>query len=157
MDTPGNRIRELRNGADLSIQTLADKIGLTKSQLHRIELGETDLDLPLMRQIARGLNVKASELLLEEDVECRPDSTAKQVLEVLVSVPADDRRVLLRAVKDIVQIARRIAAQRSAGALNGDLIQIGRLADVWNNLDDDQRHRMLDLFTAAANLNSAAA
>jgi len=59
----GRRIAELRQGADLSQEQLAEKLGVSVQYLSRVELG-TNLTLATLAKLANGLRVTVADLLL---------------------------------------------------------------------------------------------
>lgn len=145
-ESPPHRIRELMDQRELSLQGLADLIpGVNKSQVHRVVRGETVLDIVWMRRIAAALGVKPSVLLLDEDVDIRPDDLDRQILETLAVVPQEDRATLVRIAADMVRLVKRLAAERP---LEGNPEQIGKLADIWNSLEPAQRDRALAIIDA---------
>jgi phage repressor protein C with HTH and peptisase S24 domain len=58
-----NRIRELRRGAGLTLQRLADLVGTTAQQINRLERGDRRLTTEWMERIAGGLEVHPAELI----------------------------------------------------------------------------------------------
>lgn len=92
-----------------------------------------------------ALNVKVSELLTDDDVELRADETGRTILAELKELPKKDLPSFLVATREIMSVARQLAAQRSAAALGGEPRQIGQLADLWNHWDDSGRDKALDL------------
>lgn len=111
----------------------------------RIETGKQALTVERMRQIARVLGVKPSELLNDEDVEFRADERGMELIRELEEIPVEDRTQTLIAARELVRLARHMAAQHSAGALGGDQRQLGELADLWNTFDHGARARALEL------------
>ena len=65
----GRRIQAARLAADVSQETLAAKIGMTRGNFARIEQGRTNVTLDSLIRIAEGLGMK---LLL--DVQARRNS-----------------------------------------------------------------------------------
>lgn len=61
-----NRIRELRLRQDLTLQRLADRIGTTPQQIHRLERGVRRLSTEWMERVASGLGVHPTELIANE-------------------------------------------------------------------------------------------
>ena len=61
----GERVRELRHGAGLSLQTLAESVGVTRSFLSSVELGHSYPSIPVLRRIAAGLQLPVFMLLQE--------------------------------------------------------------------------------------------
>src|SRR2546421_10595881 len=64
----GPRIRALREAAALSLRDLADRSGVSAPMLSQVERGETSPTLTVAARIARGLELRLSQLLrLDED------------------------------------------------------------------------------------------
>jgi transcriptional regulator with XRE-family HTH domain len=59
----GLRVREARKARNLTLETLARRIGLTKGLLSKIENFRAIPSLPVLAKIAEGLNVDMSELV----------------------------------------------------------------------------------------------
>jgi len=59
----GQRIREIRKERGMSQTELAEKAGISLITISRIERGERDPHLTTLLRIARGLDVRLSELL----------------------------------------------------------------------------------------------
>lgn len=58
----GNRVRELREEQGLSISELAERAGLTRNGVSRIELGSRKPAADSIEALARGLNVDPGRL-----------------------------------------------------------------------------------------------
>ncbi|MGE5554036.1 MAG: transcriptional repressor LexA [Betaproteobacteria bacterium] len=63
----GRLIRELRKRQGWSQEELAHKVGLTRQQIYRIEVGETGTKLSTLKKLAEVLGVPASEFLDADD------------------------------------------------------------------------------------------
>lgn len=61
--TVGQNIRKYRNMKGYSLQLLAEKIDKTKKTVQRYETGEIRIDMELLGDIARSLDVKVSDLM----------------------------------------------------------------------------------------------
>ena len=59
----GARIRRLRKAKGMSQQDVADKAGLTRVFITRVEAGQQDPSLSTINAIARALDVSAAELM----------------------------------------------------------------------------------------------
>ncbi len=57
------RLRILRRRRRLSQQTLADKAGISRPYLARLELGQQDPTLGILEKLAKALRVKVTRLL----------------------------------------------------------------------------------------------
>ena len=58
----GARIRELRNETGLSQEKFALKIGMDRTYLASVELGNRNISIVNLEKIAYGLNITLSEL-----------------------------------------------------------------------------------------------
>lgn len=58
----GARIRELRNETGLSQEKFALKIGMDRTYLASVELGNRNISIVNLEKIANGLNITLSEL-----------------------------------------------------------------------------------------------
>jgi transcriptional regulator with XRE-family HTH domain len=64
----GDRVRTLREAADLSLRDLAEQSGVSAPMLSQVERGETSPTLAVAARIAAGLELSLSQLLrLDED------------------------------------------------------------------------------------------
>jgi transcriptional regulator with XRE-family HTH domain len=64
----GPRVRALRDAMDLSLRDLAERSGVSAPMLSQVERGETSPTLQVATRIARGLELRLSQLLrLDED------------------------------------------------------------------------------------------
>jgi transcriptional regulator with XRE-family HTH domain len=59
----GARVRSLREGMDLSLRDLAERSGVSAPMLSQVERGETSPTLQVATRIARGLELRLSQLL----------------------------------------------------------------------------------------------
>jgi XRE family transcriptional regulator, regulator of sulfur utilization len=63
----GARVRSLREGMDLSLRDLAERSGVSAPMLSQVERGETSPTLQVAQRIARGLDLRLSQLLRLEE------------------------------------------------------------------------------------------
>lgn len=61
-----NRIREIRDSLDMTIEDLAEATGLSVSYVSRLENGERNLSIKNLNLMAHALNVPVAELLQSE-------------------------------------------------------------------------------------------
>jgi len=59
----GLRLKQLREDKKLSLRELSSRCDLDSSKISKIENGKTNLQLSSIFELAKGLNVKAKELL----------------------------------------------------------------------------------------------
>ncbi|MGD3112162.1 helix-turn-helix domain-containing protein [Streptomyces sp. YGL11-2] len=86
----GREVRSRRQGAGLTVQTLADKAGLSRRMLTQIEQGTANPSLVTVDKIARALGVDFATLIAQPTAEPCHVSTAVEVW----SSPAGSRAVL---------------------------------------------------------------
>lgn len=60
----GNRVKDLRKDLHLTQQELADKSGLTKNTIFRIEKGSQKPKMENIIKLAKSLNVTPNDILL---------------------------------------------------------------------------------------------
>jgi transcriptional regulator with XRE-family HTH domain len=66
--TVGARVRNLREGMDLSLRDLAERSGVSAPMLSQVERGDTSPTLAIAQKIAAGLDLTLSQLLrLDEE------------------------------------------------------------------------------------------
>lgn len=80
---PPNRIRMLRQRADLSQTELGDLVGLTQGQIGHLENGARNLTLEWMKRIAKALGVSVADLLVDEDIPDRLAADEQQVVDAM--------------------------------------------------------------------------
>lgn len=66
-DTTPNRVRYWRKRLGMTMEELAEKVGLHFTHLGKIERGERDLNQQWMVRIAEAMEVEPADLLLLED------------------------------------------------------------------------------------------
>jgi transcriptional regulator with XRE-family HTH domain len=64
----GSAVRRRRERLKISQDKFADQIGMHRAYYSSIERGERNLTLRLIARVARGLNVRVSELMVDADL-----------------------------------------------------------------------------------------
>jgi transcriptional regulator with XRE-family HTH domain len=59
----GEKIREIRNQKNVSIEALANECGVDYSQVNRMELGKVNFSISYLNKIANALGVDPKTLL----------------------------------------------------------------------------------------------
>ncbi len=97
----GQRIRKYRRALNLSQETLAEKINISKTHMSHIETGNTKMSLPVLAAIAVALNVSTDSILFEEKRESKNTAVDEIGFEL------DDCSLTeLKILKDIVCSAK---------------------------------------------------
>lgn len=66
-----NNIKVYRAIHDLTQETLAEKVGVTRQTIHAIEKGKYDPSLELAFKLARLFGIRVEDIFLYEDHEAR--------------------------------------------------------------------------------------
>jgi transcriptional regulator with XRE-family HTH domain len=82
----GQRLKNLRRVRGLSLQEVADGVGVSPSFLSMLERGQTDISLSRVSRLADFYGVYLSELLLDGDVQLLPP-----IVEAIPAIPTIDR------------------------------------------------------------------
>jgi len=72
-----NKIKEIRKNREMTLQSLADKVGTSKSQIDKLERSERRLTVDWMIRIAEALNVPPANLL-PEHAQSKPAESIKR-------------------------------------------------------------------------------
>lgn len=64
----GFKIRKLRQNQKLSLEHVAERIGISKQQLRKYELGRNKISARRLGQVATILGIKAGDLIEEDQV-----------------------------------------------------------------------------------------
>lgn len=59
----GKKIKQLRESKDISVQNLAEQIGMSRMELYRIEAGEVNSSINVLRKISKVTDISISELV----------------------------------------------------------------------------------------------
>lgn len=86
------KIRSFRERAGLSQQMLADKAGLSRSQLSEIENEKKPANTLRLNAIAAALGLKVNDLFDDG----AHDAMANEVIDLMRDMSAEDRSALLR-------------------------------------------------------------
>ena len=89
VDNLPKRLREKRKKAGLTLEQAADKVGLSVSQVSRLERGESEITLSQVQRFADAYDFRLNDLLRDES----------QLGEVIVK--ASDGRLSLDSLKDL--------------------------------------------------------
>src|ERR671916_1472222 len=63
----GERVRELRRGRGLTLEELAERSGVSRAMISKVERGEKNPTLVVAAKVAEGLEITLSELLGTEE------------------------------------------------------------------------------------------
>lgn len=94
-----NRVRFWRDQAGLKQEELGQRVGLSKVQISRIELGQRDLNLGYARRIAHALGVTTADLLTEADNPLAADPKLRDINQNY-QMASDEGRNTIAAVAE---------------------------------------------------------
>lgn len=145
---PLHRIKELREERGMSQLALATAAGLDKAAMSRIEKGKTHLNVPTMRQIAKALDLRPGDLLLDEDRSVGSSGVDAELLSIAHQMPPEERSRLIELAREMLALITRLLA-RGATGLTGNHDQIEAIVRFWNDGDDSDRSNVLSLMDSA--------
>lgn len=91
----GKRIRERRKELEISQQDLANRMGLkSKSTICKIERGEDNLTLPIVKRYAKALNVDPFYLMGWTEPQDTPEAKSIRDAYANDTLSSDDRELL---------------------------------------------------------------
>lgn len=94
----GQRIRKLRKSLGLSQEELAEQINISTTHMSHIETGNTKLSLPVLVDLAQALNVRADDLLSDNDA-IAPSHYTDEIADILERCNEAEAQVLCDIVK----------------------------------------------------------
>jgi transcriptional regulator with XRE-family HTH domain len=111
-----NRVQELRELADLTVEQLAERAGMTSYTLRRVELGQTEPAGGVLNKLAEALHVRPADLLDE------PKFTSKVGAPLPFVRKPSDKEIIER----ILEMTRSVrASETTIGVLsNGEQIAV---------------------------------
>lgn len=93
------RIKQLRKAANLSQQHLADKAGMSRSQLSEIENEVKPANTLRLNAIAKALGAQVEDLFESGS----KDQYLKELEDIMSKVSVEDRETILRLAKSLAQ------------------------------------------------------
>lgn len=98
------RIKELRIQAGFTQQELAEKAGLERSQLSKIENEREPANTRRLSAIARALGVEVNDLFSSDK---EPDETAAEILDAFRRLSPEQRDAVLAHARALVALGKR--------------------------------------------------
>lgn len=92
-----NRLKLLREAAGISTTDLGQKVGLSQSAISKLENGKRRIDLEILQDICKALNISLMDFLVSESVSLPSD--INQLIETTKKLPPDERKALNEFLK----------------------------------------------------------
>ncbi len=86
LDNAPNRIREMRQLRALTLEELAQRVGVTTGHMQKWEVAGRNISYERLKRIARALNVTMADLLAPED---NPDSLTDAERKIVAAMRED--------------------------------------------------------------------
>lgn len=90
---PRHFIRDWRKHRGLTLEQLAERVGLTHGAISQLERGETNYTQPTLEAIANALNCEPADLIMR-----RPDAETWSVWDEVRALPEDEQRRLAAVI-----------------------------------------------------------
>jgi transcriptional regulator with XRE-family HTH domain len=100
----GNRIRSIREAADLSRETAAERAGTGANHLGEVERGEKFPTLEMIERISTALEVSPSAFFEYEDEEVDNQILMSKLQHLLSRLSTDQLQQALRVLKALFQM-----------------------------------------------------
>jgi transcriptional regulator with XRE-family HTH domain len=96
----GRRLRKARRKATLTQETLAQRVGLSRTSVTNIELGHQPVTLHLLYELAKAVGVRPEQLLPDE---AAADTDGSHLADVLMGLRRADRSRVERDIEQLTQ------------------------------------------------------
>jgi transcriptional regulator with XRE-family HTH domain len=96
-----DRLAQLRKKRGLTQDSLAEHIGLTKTQIYRYERNNAQPTLDVIKRLAIALSVSTDELIFEEN-ERQPDQDMTLLFEGVKHLSQDEKHVIRELIEGMI-------------------------------------------------------
>lgn len=118
-----NRVRQIRKARGMTLEELADKVGLSHTHISRIENGRRGLSMPIAERIAKAMDSTAAEVLgVNGRAETWPGGPAGLQEDVTPYEAADSVPLQPRRGQNIDPWVVRTAVLDRAGIPEGTIV-----------------------------------
>lgn len=100
----GNKVREARDNRELTQRQLAEALSMGLRTVNEIEQGRSNLKFESLINVARFLDITIDDAISPDRIA--PDSEEAQILRELSACSEHDRRIILAAVRAMLNAAR---------------------------------------------------
>jgi transcriptional regulator with XRE-family HTH domain len=112
----GHRIHLLRRKRKWSQADLAARVGATRPQISRYEMGDYEPRPDMLGRIADALETTADFLITGRDPKTVRDTQLKSLLSKLDSLPEELRAVLVEFLESLLQVHQLTHLRRKTGS-----------------------------------------
>lgn len=115
-----DNLRTIRRDRNLTLQQMADLVGLHLNQVRRYEIGETQPSLDALKKIAVALSISADDLIFGQH-ERGPDEALKLKFEAVRQFDPDERKIAEGVLDSLINNhqAKRLFAKQATEHGNG--------------------------------------
>lgn len=109
-----DNLRRLRRDRNLTLQQMADLIGVHLNQVRRYEAGETQPSLDALKKMALALSI-STDALIFDDAERGPDEALKLKFEAIRQFDPEERKLAEGVLDSLINNhqAKRLFGRRS--------------------------------------------
>lgn len=100
-ETLGGIIKAARQNADVTMETLAEKVGITERYLYRIENEGKKPSFDVLYKLVRELNIKPDLIFYPEKPS--KDSEAENLARMLLNCDERSMKIIKATVKDVLE------------------------------------------------------
>ena len=123
----GSRIRSIREAADLSRETVAERAKISANYLGEIERGEKRPKLDMIERIANALEVSPPALFEYEAEEVDNNILLSKIQRLLSDRNADQLQQALRVLKALFPHVRTVSSSSAVRREQGDQTNTSRI------------------------------
>jgi len=98
----GGRLKTRRKALRLTQDQLAERLGIEKETVSRLETGFVTPSIGRLSTLAEALDLSLEELL--RDVSDRPADQAGSLIAAIQTLPAEERALVIRTATDLASI-----------------------------------------------------
>jgi transcriptional regulator with XRE-family HTH domain len=95
------RLATIRKQRGFTQETLADTVGITKTQVYRYENGTSQPTLEVIKKLALALSVSTDALIFEDD-ERQPDDSMLLLMESVSKLDPDEKHLIKEMIEGVL-------------------------------------------------------
>ena len=163
MDSLGDNIRNLREGKELPLRTVAAYLDIDQAILSKIERGQRKASREQVVKLAEYFKVKENDLLvawLSDKLvyEVADEQIALEAMQVAeakvkyISMPKSGKDNIIKSIKEVLKNDGRVTAAWLFGSLARGDDKFNSDIDIMVEMNTDKNYSMFDLLDISHNL-----